>query len=533
MSASRSDVDRPVDRPEEAARADRADRAEPGYRNTALGGPLGRFARLPAHTIAAGRWAGTVVPAWQPVASVLSLVAAVMVALGVVQKSYCFNHGWGGDAVFWRACYSDLPNLYTSSTLSTSSFPYTHDALTQPVGTGAVLWLLSFFSPEGPSGAPAYVGVWAVVAALLAITLVVVTALTVRRDPWVAGVIAFSPLLVTVALVGADLLGVTLVSLGLLLWSREKEWAAGAVFGLAVLSRTYALIVLLALVLVALRAGQYRALLRTGATAALGALFVLLVLRTAGFDVGAPYSAWLGGLAEFGSAQYLLTLTDTSLTVMPSTVVALAGWVFAILAGALMTLGLPRRPRIAETAVVMLVIVMLTAKAVPPQWALWLLSLVALAGLPRRVYVPWMVIEVVYFVAVWMHIPASSSPTRALPDAWYAFFLLLRLAALAYLAWSCYRQAATRPPAARTGEDALLTAEPDDAAGAATGARDRLLVTFRASSSTSPHPRPRCQQGAKTIRRQRFDVGNLEPVRRRSQQRPRNTYANPPVTERP
>ncbi len=454
------------------------DRLPHGYRQTAVGGRLGRFARQPAILIDGGRWSGMQVPAWQPVASVLSLVAAVMVALGVVQKGYCFDHGWGGDAVFWRACYSDLPNMYVSSGLGVSSFPYREEALAQPVGTGFVLWLLSFFTPEGESGAADFVAVWAVTAALLAIVLVVVTALTVRRDPWVAGVIAFSPLLVTVALVGVDLIGVVLVAVALLLWSREREWAAGVMFALAILSRTYAVIVVLAVVLVALRAGRYRAAARCAGTALAIALLVVSVMGVAGLEVGAPYSAWLSGPAEFGSAQYLFTLAGRPLSAGTATIVALSGWVFAVLAGSLMTLGVARRPKVAEIAVVMLVIVLLLAKALPPQWALWLLPLVALAGCAPRVYVPWMAAEVVYFVAVWLHIPAADSPSRSLPPGWYAFFLVLRLASLAWVAWSCYRQAAARPRSTRASEEALFTSEPDDAAGAAAGARDRLIVTF-------------------------------------------------------
>lgn len=453
-------------------------RGERGGSDTAAGGPLGRFARRPAHLVRSGRWSGMTVPVWQPVAAILSLAAAVLVALGVVQKAYCFEHGWGGDSVFWRACYSDLPNMYVSSDLVVSGFPYSGDALTQPLGTGVLLWLLSFFAPDGEAGAPVFVGVWAVAAALLAIALVVITVLTSRRDPWAGAVVALSPLLVTVTLVGADLVGVVLVSLALLLWSREREWAAGAVFAAAILSRTYALVVLLAVALSALRAGRYRELLRTGLTGVLGALLVLLAFRAAGADVGAVYATWLSGGAEFGSLQYLLTMVGHALSPTWSTTVALSGWVLAILAGTLMTLGSRRRPRIAETAVVMLVIVMLLAKAVPPQWALWLLPLVALARLPWRVYVAWTAVELVYFVAVWMHIPYSGSPSRALPPEWYAFFLVARLAMLAHLAWSCYRRAAVRPAAPRAGEDPPVTGEIDDAAGAAAGRRDRLVVTF-------------------------------------------------------
>ncbi len=448
-------------------------------RDTLLGGPLGAHARIPATRVASGRWAGTLVPAWQPFAAVLSVLATAMVALGVVQKSYCFENGWGGDAVFWRACYSDLPNMLVSSGLVDSSFPYSVNALTQPVGTGAVLWLLSFFAPLGAAGAQPFVGVWAVVAAVLAAALVIVTVLTTRRHPRAATAIAVSPLLITVSIVGVDLLGVLCISAGLLLWSREREWAAGAVFGLAVLSRTYALIVLLALALSAIRAGQYRALARTAGVALGSALFVLVLLRAMGYDVGAAYSSWLSASPEFGSLVYLFTLAGRPLPFAGATVVALCGWVLAIIAGSLMALGVRRRPMIAETSIVMLVVIMLTAKAVPPQWGLWLLPLVALARVPWRIYLPWVATEVVYFVMVWMHIPYQANPSRALPAGWYAFFLILRLAMLVVLAVRVYRTAAARPAAPRVADEAsALRAEADDAAGPAAGQRDRLVVTF-------------------------------------------------------
>lgn len=448
--------------------------------NSAIGGPLGRHVRIPATLIDRGRWKGTVVPVWQPIAAVFSLVAALMVALGVLQKSYCFENGWGGSSVFWRACYSDLPNMFVSSGLATSTFPYTSErSLTQPVGTGTVLWFLSLFTADG--GPPQqFVGVWAVAGSLMAMALVTVTVLTARRRPQVAWMIAVSPLLITVVLVSADLVGVLLVSVGLLLWSREKEWAAGAVFGVAALSRSYALIVVAAVVLSALRAGRFTEMARLAAAAIGGPIFVLLLLNTFGLHVFAPYAAWLGASPEFGSLQYLLTLAGVPLSPVWATVPAVVGWVLALIVGTLMTMAVPRRPMIAEVAIVMLVIVTLTAKAVPPQWALWLLPLVALAAVPRRTFVLWMGVEVLYFVMVWMHIPYSqeSEAMRALPPGWYAFFLVLRMAALAYLAWGCYRRAASRPVRRKNTLDEALLAEPDDAAGPAAGRRDRLVVTF-------------------------------------------------------
>ncbi|MGB0189785.1 MAG: hypothetical protein ACPF9W_02305, partial [Nocardioides sp.] len=50
---------------------------------------------------------------WTPVRVLLALTAIVF-ALGMVQKTSCFNDTWAdGDTRFTHMCYSDLPYLYT------------------------------------------------------------------------------------------------------------------------------------------------------------------------------------------------------------------------------------------------------------------------------------------------------------------------------------------------------------------------------------------------------------------------------------
>ncbi len=59
-------------------------------------------------------------PWWTPVRVVLAL-AAVCLALGLVQKSGCYADSWqNGQERYTQMCYSDLPYLYTGrqSTLS-------------------------------------------------------------------------------------------------------------------------------------------------------------------------------------------------------------------------------------------------------------------------------------------------------------------------------------------------------------------------------------------------------------------------------
>ena len=73
-----------------------------------------------------GRHAGRH-PWWTPVRVVL-LLAAVCVALGMVQKTDCFQEGWSsGTTRYSDMCYSDLPYLYTGRGLVELAWPFTDD----------------------------------------------------------------------------------------------------------------------------------------------------------------------------------------------------------------------------------------------------------------------------------------------------------------------------------------------------------------------------------------------------------------------
>ena len=78
-----------------------------------MGGPAGsRAARHP--------W-------WTPVRVVLALTAVVL-ALGMVQKTGCYEDTWqDGTARYTHMCYSDLPYLYTGRGFAELSWPYSDD----------------------------------------------------------------------------------------------------------------------------------------------------------------------------------------------------------------------------------------------------------------------------------------------------------------------------------------------------------------------------------------------------------------------
>ena len=79
-----------------------------------IGGPVGAHAGR-------HRW-------WTPV-RVLLLLTAVVMALGMLQKSTCYSQTWeNGNTRYTHMCYSDLPYLYTGRGLAERNWPYSDDA---------------------------------------------------------------------------------------------------------------------------------------------------------------------------------------------------------------------------------------------------------------------------------------------------------------------------------------------------------------------------------------------------------------------
>ncbi|MBW3084150.1 hypothetical protein KEM60_00334 [Austwickia sp. TVS 96-490-7B] len=419
--------------------------------STLIGGPIGRYARV-------GQAMG-----WSAASSALTLIASLMVAAGLLQKGHCVANGWHVPDVFWRACYSDLPFLYAGTPLSNGGFPYGHGVTgtTQPPLTGAVMWLVALLVPSADMGARQrwFFMAWAVLTVALLAMLVRTVARSSRRDPWRAAHVAASPILITVALVAPDLLGVTLAAYGLYLWSRQQPVWAGVLLGLAVAARTYPILLILVLGMVSLRAGRIPVWAKTAGTALLTYVGTLALLAGVGLATGAlrsvddvswmllPYQQWINAGPDYGSLWYLPHVFGV--TVGPSITASLTviGWVLAVLAGALVTLSAPHRPTIAEVSLIVVGIVLLTGRSLPVQTALWVLPLLAMTRLRWRDHLIWASCEILYFVAIWLYLAGQSDPNRALPLPWLMFFATMRLLAVAWLVAMAWRHAWRRSSA--------------------------------------------------------------------------------------
>jgi hypothetical protein len=380
-----------------------------------VGGPAGAHT-TPQVTSAAG-WARL---------AVLLTTLPVLAALAL--RGWCLSNGWGGQGPLWRACYSDLPSALTALRGG--------GEVSEPVVTALALQLVAapVRAVDGAAQST-YVVIWAFVVLLLLAVMAVAIVAYRLDDPSRALLLVLSPVLPLSLLVSAELLGVTLAVLALLAWQRRLDAPAGVLLALAVFSRGYALILVLVLLALAARSGRSpRGFLVGLGGASAGVVGAAALLGELGRITG-PIEAWWNAAPSYGSVWLLPTLAGQPLPTWLTPWLALAGWAAAAALVLWHVRTSWRAPVLADTALLGIAAVLVTATSVPVQASLWLVPLVALSSLPWRDMLIWAGAEVVYYPMVWLYVGGLQEPDRGLPAGWYAFFLLLRLAAIGYLMW--------------------------------------------------------------------------------------------------
>lgn len=414
----------------------------------AIGGPVGRYASIGTRGLGA-------------VAAALIALGTAMLALGVFQKGHCVSKGWSNPSQFWRACYSDVPVVHVTTDLADRSLPYAGTGSDQPLGSGLVMWLISLITPQAGTdvGAQRWVFLtWAAMAVLLLTAGVLAGIALLPQDPWHIAHLAASPVLVVLALVSTDLVGIALVLWGWWAWTRSHPAVAGALMGVAFLMRPYPLIFLLAIALVAWREDRLRAGATVVVSAALGALAVYLpALFLIGEGILAAPRGWFSAGAGYGALALLPQSFGFTVAAPTLTVIALLGWLAALAVGAWLTFRSFARPDAVRVAAVMLLIVALSAKSLSVQTGLWLLPLLALSAVRWRDHLIWAAAEIVHFEATWLHIGFSSDAGKGLPSETYGLAILLRMAGWAWVVWQIWdspirhRPERASAPVERTG----------------------------------------------------------------------------------
>lgn len=385
-----------------------------------------------------------------------------MLALGVFQKGYCLSNGWSSPAQFWRACYSDVPVLHASTPgLADRALPYLDQGWDQPLLSGVSMWLLSWLVPPGVDGVGAQQWIfitWALVALVLVALMLVALVSMMPSRPWHAAHLAATPVLATAALVSVDLVGVTALVWGLWCWWSRRPVGGGALLALAFLAQPMAGVVVIAILLVASRqhrltAAVHLAITMVLTTAALLAPFVLLTAA----DNWTPVHSWWGAAPGYGSPVLIPQLLGAPLTATGATVIAALGWLAAIGLGVWLTRPAARRVTLTRTAAPMLIVVALTQQALPVQVAVWLIPLIALSMIGWRDHLIWVAVEILHFIAVWLHIGFSDDPGRGLPPEAYALAVLARACAWIYLGWRIW--AISERPVSRPRHPGTVTAK--------------------------------------------------------------------------
>lgn len=423
-----------------------------GVLSEVLGGPHGD--RSSGH-----RW-------WTPV-RVVVVLAAVAFALGMWQKTTCYDDTWtDGSTRYTHMCYSDLPYLYTGRGFAERVWPYTDDAqdaartdaMEYPVGIsywaygtalvthalsgwpdlGArqeqptdVLFGLSDVQPE----IRLFVVVNAVGLALCTVLAGWFLARTHRRRPWDALAFAASPALALTALVNWDLLAVVLVAAALWAWSRGRPGLTGVLIGLGTATKLYPLFLLGGVLIICVRERRWDALVRaSGAALVTWALVQVPALlgnpdrwrvfwqfnQDRGPDLG---SVWLV-IAQAGDLQI------SPETVNRWSLVFFGAWCLAVLG---LGLAAPRTPRLAQIGFLVVAGFLLVNKVYSPQYVLWLLPLAALARPRWRDQVVWQAGEVFYFACVWWYLNGDLEPAGGGDAVTYWVAIAVRMAVELYL----------------------------------------------------------------------------------------------------
>src|SRR5689334_22608935 len=123
-------------------------------------------------------------------------------------------------------------------------------------------------------------------AALVLCTVVGVLAtafLAGRSRRWTALMVALSPALILMAWINWDLIAMALTATAMVAWAKRRGVLAGVLFGLAIATKFYPLILLAALFPLCLRAGRLRAWRVTTAAAAVTWLAVNLPVAVVAF----------------------------------------------------------------------------------------------------------------------------------------------------------------------------------------------------------------------------------------------------------
>ena len=388
---------------------------------------------------------GIIAPGLFTVERVLILFTVLAALAGVLVKGYCRANGWESPTQFYATCYSDFPELFRSRGLADGAMPVLGNQFEYPVLVALIAGVTAWLIPgEGATEGRvlAYFDVNAALLAAVAMMAVLATARMAGRRPWDAAMVALAPGIILAGTINWDLWAAALLAVGMCLFARQRLASAGVMIGLATAAGPYALLVLGAMFLLAVRTGRFRPLLRTAGAAGITWLAINLpfaAANPAGWSYFFRFNAERD--AGYGSPWFAYNLVAGRLRwaeLSPAAVDLLAPGLFALACAgiAVVALTAPRRPRLAQLAFLIVAALILTNKVYSPQYVVWLIPLLALARPRWRDFLVWQGIEGLHWAAVWMYlgqVTSAGSSQHNLDMPYYVLAVAAHMFAVAYL----------------------------------------------------------------------------------------------------
>ena len=422
--------------------------------------------------------------------SVLVTAALFGALLAFLEKVPCRSGAWNSYAKqFQDACYTDIYPLYYGEGLSSGKVPYSGHHVEYPVLIGAAMqaaaWLVRSIADPYARGRE-FFDVTVILLVICVVAGVVATGYAAgpgRR--WQALLVALAPGLILSAFINWDLIAMALAALGLAAWAAKRGVLAGVLFGLAVATKFYPLVLFGPLVLLCLRAGRMRDFWVTFSSAAVAWLVVnvpVMIAAPAGWATFYEFSRTRP--ADWGSIWYLFehfgvpVLGATSLSAL--NLMSAAAFGVACVAIVVLALAAPRRPRVPQLCFLVLAAFLMTNKVWSPQYVIWLVPLAVLARPRFWPYALWQLAEVGYFFGIWGYLIFISRNGAVIPGynglstGWYFASLLARFLTVALLCGYVVRDVL------RPGLDIVRAGGEDDPAGGVlAGAPDRFVLRLQ------------------------------------------------------
>jgi hypothetical protein len=422
--------------------------------------------------------------------SVTALVTASLAgsALGFLNKAGCRAGAWNfNPAQFQAHCYTDIYPLYFGEQLWHGQVPYLDHPVEYPVIIGgamqAAAWIVRPISDSALRGRE-FFDVTVAGLVLCAIAGVLATAyLAGRSRRWTALLVALSPALILASFINWDMIAMALTAVAMAAWASRRGVLAGILFGLAIATKFYPIVLIAGLFPLCLRAGRLRAFWVTAASAAAAWLVVNVPVAVAAFggwsrfyELNSTRGADWGSIWYFFEARQWPVLGTMGLGAL--NLVSLLLFVIAFALVSALVLAAPRRPRLPQVFFLVLASFLLVNKVWSPQYVIWLVPLVVLARPRLWSYLVWQAAEVGYFFAIWAYlITQMPGPPAAggIGGGLYFAAVLARFATVALLAGLVVKDIL------RPGTDVVRAeGEDDPAGGVLAGAPD--AVTFRRSA---------------------------------------------------